>query len=248
MAYKKLLQKIMYEKNLTATEIIKKCKEEYDIEISEGYFSKVKNKRKNPPSEKVSRAIAKVCGIDERILVIEGYIEKAPKEIKRAFENISVIAKLTSTEIVKLIDKNYIDEFEEYLRQEPLCNIIIDILDNNEKQIESLKKEIYIEKLDNGKEIKLGLANPSGIEVIDDAMSPKINKGDKITFEIIGENYKSTDILVVKTKKDPKVRLRNVININNTRKLQGYDEKYTEICDKQDLTILGKVNYVIKKI
>ena len=248
MPYGKLLRRMISDTNYTNAEIIRKCKE-LGEPIDKTYFSKFLNGNEDPPDEKKSRAIAKVLGVDERKLVIEGYIDKAPKEIKEAFEDMLLMQNLSAIKYMELIDKSKLHELEKYLRNEPLCDMVIDILDNTNNYIKYLEDEFHVEKVGKEEQITIALANPIGIEIRDNAMSPKIEKGDKVTFEIIGNNYNSTDILLVKTKQNPEIRARNVIKINNTRQLQGYNPKYIEMpCDKDDVVILGRVNNVIKKI
>lgn len=247
MPYCKLLRRLIADTNYTNAEIIRRCKEMGEP-INPTYFSKFLNGKEEPPDEKKSRAIAQVLEIDERRLVIEGYIDKAPKEIKEVFKNMQLMENLSAIKFMELIDKSKLKELQEYFSKEPLSDMIIDILDNTENYISYLEEEMHIESIGDGEEIHMGLENPVGIEIKDNAMAPKINKGDKVTIKIIGNNFRGTDILLVKTKQNPEVRIRNVIRQNDTRILQGYSSEYIEICDKDDLTIIGKVNNVIKKI
>lgn len=247
MPYSNLLFRLIEEKGLTDVEVTKRCKEN-GIQMSESYFNKVKNKRRNPPIPEKSRAIAKALGIDERRLVIEGYVDKAPKEIQEVFRLMLLMENISAIKFLELMDKSLLKEFEEYIINEPVADMIIDILDNGKNYINFIENEMYHETMGN-MTINLGLANPIGIEVKDNAMSPIINKGDKVTFQIIENTAKSTDMLLVKTKANPEVRIRNVVKINSTRQLQGCNpECKIEICDKDDLTIIGRVNNVIKKI
>lgn len=248
MPYAKLLRKLISNTNYTNAEIIRKC-EEYGEHIDETYFSKFLNGNIAPPNEKKSRAIARALGIDERMLVIEGYIDKAPKEIKEALHKLKVFASLSALKYIGLLEKNKLHELKKYFENEPLADMVIDILDNSNNYIEYLEQEFHTENIGNGKEIRISLNNPVGIEIHDNAMAPEIEKGDKVLFELIGENYNNVDILLVKTKKNPEIRVRNVIKINNTRQLQGHKPEYIEEpCDKNDVIILGRVNKVIKTI
>lgn len=248
MPYVKLLRRMISDTEYTNAEIMRKC-EELGEPINKTYFSKFLNGKEEPPDEKKSRAIAKVLGIDERKLVIEGYIDKAPKEIKEAFEDMLLMQNLSAIKYMELIDKSKLHELEKYLRNEPLCDTVVDILDNTNNYIKYLEEEFHVEKVGDEEQITIALTNPVGIEITDNAMSPKIEKGDKVTFEFIGDNYNSTDILLVKTKQNQQFRARNVIKINDTRQLQGYNPEYIETpCNKDEVFILGRVNNVIKKI
>ena len=248
MPYGKLLKRLIAETDYTNAEIMREC-EKLGEHIDKSYFSKFLNGREEPPDEKKSRAIAKVIGIDARRLIIEGYIDKAPKEIIDAFKYIQLMENLSAIKFLNLIDKSKLNELQKYFDKEPIADMIIDILDNSENYLKFLEQDIHVESIKGGKEINMGFSNPVGIEIRDNAMSPRINKGDKVTFEVIDNNFTSTDILLVKTKQNEELRVRNVIKINNTRQLQGYNtECKIEICNKEDLTIIGRVNNVIKKI
>lgn len=248
MPYAKLLRRMISDTDYTNAEIMRKC-EEIGEHIDKTYFSKFLNGIEEPPDERKSRAIAKVLGTDERRLVIEGYIDKVPQEIREAFEDMLLMQNLSAIKYMQLIDKSKLHELENYLRNEPLCDMVVNILDNTNNYIKYLEDEFHVEKVGKEEQITIALTNPVGIEITDNAMAPKIEKGDKVTFEIIGNNYNSTDILLVKTKQNPEIRARNVIKINDTRQLQGYNPNYIEApCDKEDLIILGRVNNVIKKI
>lgn len=235
----------MKEKNLTGTEIIERCKE-YGVEISESYFSRIKNNKKNPPSEDVSRAIAKACGVDERLLVIEGYIDKSPREIQKAFTYIDFMSKAATSKMLKLIKKGDIKKLEEYLENLPVSDTIIDILDGKEKYIDFLENNYTFERIGNGFGLSMLLKEPFGFDVEDNSMFPIIQKGDKVGIELIN-HYISTDILLVQYKKHKYIRY--IQKINNTIKLVPICKTYKEIiCNKEDVLILGRINNIIRKI
>ena len=81
MPYTKLLNNIIADSNLSYKFIAEKCTE-MGTTIDPSYISKLLSGKCNVPSEKISRALANVCGYDERLLVLEGYLDIAPKEIK----------------------------------------------------------------------------------------------------------------------------------------------------------------------
>jgi len=250
MPYYKVLNKIVAQTDYTQNEIAIKCKE-FGVKIDRSRVNKLLHNNLPTPKDKVSKALAKVCNADERLLILEGYIDNAPKEIKQAFQSILLMESLSATKCLELLDKNKLHTLQKYFKDEPVSEMIIDILDNTENCINFLEKDFHIEKLGNGKEISINLNKPVGIEIQDNAMSPKIEKGDRVLFSIVENtyNYKSTDILLVKTKQNPEIRVRNVLKFNHTIQLQGYSQEYIEPpCNKEDLFILGKVTNVIKKI
>ncbi|MDD3416352.1 MAG: hypothetical protein EOM34_09640 [Clostridia bacterium] len=86
MNYTILLNQIIKESKMTNVEIIKRCGE-LGENITPNYLSILRNTEGRIPSENVSKAIAKVCKAEyEDILVIQAYIDKAPKGIL-AFAN-----------------------------------------------------------------------------------------------------------------------------------------------------------------
>jgi len=78
--YSKVLQRIIADSNITQEELSEKCKK-LNAPISRGRINSILNNKAPAPSEKVSRAIAQICNIDERELVLEGYLENAPHEL-----------------------------------------------------------------------------------------------------------------------------------------------------------------------
>lgn len=80
MSYSKVLKNIIADTNITQEELSNKCKE-LGAPISRVQINKIRNEKASAPEDKISRAIAKTCNVDDRELAIEGYLEKAPKEI-----------------------------------------------------------------------------------------------------------------------------------------------------------------------
>ena len=79
-----MLRNVVANTNYTQEEICKRCTE-LGIKISKSYINKLLNNKQQAPTEEISRIIANVCNCDERLLVIEGYLDKAPKEIREVF-------------------------------------------------------------------------------------------------------------------------------------------------------------------
>ena len=247
MAYKEMLEKIMNEKKLTNTEVIAKCREQ-GIEISETYFSRIKNNKKNPPSEEVSRAIANACNVDERLLVIEGYIDKSPKEIQEAFKTINFMAKSSTAKLFKIIKKGDMKALQEYLDTQPVSDTVIEILDSKEQYIEFLENNYTFESLGNGLALSMSLKEPVAINIEDDAMLPILQKGDKVEFEV-KTNYKRCDIVLIKMKKSKQILARYIHKVNNTFILVPTNSEYKDIiCNEEDFTVMGRVNNIIRKI
>lgn len=130
MPYSKLLKKIIVESGYTNRDIIEKCNKR-DRKIDKAYLSKLQNNKVPAPSEEISRTIANICGTDERLLVLEGYIDKAPKEIKEALENIKLIFSMAVLSMFENeLNDEAIKQVENEINKEPLSDFILQIIDN----------------------------------------------------------------------------------------------------------------------
>lgn len=81
MRYSDLLSKYIEDSGLSLGEIAIRLSNK-GIKIDRSYISKLKNGNKPPASEEITRALAEVTGGDTDALLLAGYIEKAPDEIK----------------------------------------------------------------------------------------------------------------------------------------------------------------------
>lgn len=104
MNYKELLNKLIKESNLSNKEIVARC-EELGEKITPNYLSVLKNQDDKIPSENLSIALAKACQSKyENILLVQGYLDKAPKAIYDFLDNAmqqSLKATLAVLEISK---------------------------------------------------------------------------------------------------------------------------------------------------
>lgn len=248
MSYSTMLFKILQEKNLTDREVVNKCREN-GTDITEEYFNKIKNNKKNPPSEKVSRAIAKACGVDERLLVIEGYIDKSPKEIQDTFKFINFMANSATVKMLDLMEKKEIKKLKEYIDTAPVSETIVSLLDSQEQYTEFLENDYFFEHIGNNFDFSLLLKEPQGIEIIDNAMFPILQEGDKVDFEI-KTTYNRCDILLIRPKDSKKVLARYMHKFNSTYAFVPINPEYKEIIfsNEKDFSILGRVNKVIHNI
>lgn len=249
MPYSKLLQKIVATSNLTSTEIIKKCKEDYDITITEGHFSRILNNRRQAPKEEVSRAISRVCNVDERLLVIEGYIDKAPKEILEALKLIQYLVN-TSTLVMSSnlrdLNKETLEEMKQKFENEPIAETLLLIMDDQENSLELLESNLDFSQTLFGTNINIKI--PEGIPIEDDGMAPVIESGDKVIFDL-KTSYNTSDIVIYKPKEQNTIKARILTKVNSTFVMIPINKKYKqEIYAPEDITIIGKVSQVIKNI
>lgn len=179
MAYSKLLAKIIAETNYTQDEIAQKCCE-LGIKVTREQINKLVNNKSKPPKEDISRAIAKICNIDERKLVLEGYLDIAPKEVKDILETIRsyiYLSTISATSILGIKDRESITIIEDYLKNEPLADTLIEIIDAKEDSISFIENNFNMDINFLGKAISI--KNPIGIDIKDNGMAPLIEEGIK---------------------------------------------------------------------
>lgn len=251
--YSKLLTKIIAESGYTAKEIVEKCNE-LGNGIDTTRLSKLQSGKLSAPSSKVSRDLAHVCNVDERLLVLEGYIEKAPQEIIDAFMSIKMSIVAVSLNIFKNNFSNVTTKdlklIREELEKEPLADFIISLIDDGVENISVNKNAIDLQAIekDENKNITMTLSQPTTLPVKDNGMYPTIPGGSKVYLEI-QEKYNTGDILAIKAKDIENPIIRQVVFSNNVVILMPIKKDFkTLIYKKDDLIFLGRVTEVLTKI
>lgn len=242
--YSKLLTRIIAESGFTSKQIVEKCNE-IGNGIDKTRLSKLQNGKLPAPSEKVSRDIAKICNADERLLVIEGYLEKAPKEIIDIFVSIKFMTTMTALKVFEnKVDNQTILQIKEELDKEPIADFLVSLLDN-EKNMEMNNDIVeFTAKQDN---VTISFTEPLSIKVKDNAMFPKIPEGAKITLQI-EDKYKNGDVLAIKIKNEDIIVRYAFIN-NEEITLAPLNSQYETITyNLKDVVILGKVIKTINDI
>jgi len=249
MAYARLLEKIINNTEYSNVDIANKCKE-LGVNVDRTYINKLLNNKSKPPKEEISRAIAKVCGADERLLVLEGYIDKAPTEIVNVLKQIKF---LTSLAALNIFDNHFSKNSELFLEQlklqldnEPLSDFLITILDSNSTNInfEDLGLQ-FSEKNDN---YNINLTAPVEITVTDNSMFPIVPQNAHINLQL-KETYNNGEIIALKLKGKEDLLVRYIFYTDNDIMLTALNQDFTPIiCKKEDILIMGKVTKVITKI
>lgn len=247
MPYYKMLKKVISKTNYTQEEIAKQC-EELGVTISKSYINKIINDKLPAPTEDVSRAIAKACNCDERLLVLEGYLDKAPKEIKQAFLSLKNTMMLYSIHMFEnKIDKKTINEVKEKFEEEPLADFVLELIENGNNEI--ISKEIGIEIEAKNKNLICNLTKPISLKVEDNAMFPLIKENDEVTIEI-KDRYINGDIIAVNVPDHKGVIIRQAVFLGRGVELVPLNKEYEHKTynDKKDIIILGKVKKIITEI
>ena len=131
-----MLNKLITESGLSQKEICDKCKEQGE-DVTTTYLSVLKNTDGKMASENISRAIAKACNTKySEILVVQAYLDKAPRYIIEFFEEIREVqnqsAELTNYLLSSLPDniKGIADEVNKMKNQKSLAEFICEYKGN----------------------------------------------------------------------------------------------------------------------
>lgn len=104
--YSDLLEQFIKNCGISHREVSRRTKEK-GVSVSQPYISQLVNGDVNPPSEEVSRILAEVTNGDADELIMAGYVEKAPIEIKNIIaqsRNIDELLKTVFTFYLKFSD------------------------------------------------------------------------------------------------------------------------------------------------
>lgn len=242
--YSRLLAKIIAESGYSLKEIAEKCNA-IGNGIDTTRLSKLQNGKLSAPSEKMSRDLARVCNVDERLLVIEGYLEKAPKEIIDTFVILKTNTILAGLRIFENnVTKEQFSLIKNELEKEPLADYIIEILDSKEDKISISSEGFDI----NSKDFKFRIEEPIAIHIKDNSMFPIIPKNSKISLKM-EEKYNNGDILALKINKQENIIARYVLFNNENIILTPLNKEFEQLIYKiDDVQIIGKVSRVITDI
>lgn len=241
MSYNTLLNNIFAASGFTQQELADKCN------VSRSYIGALLNNRTPVPSEEISRAIAKACNIDERELVLEGYLEKAPKEILDFFNFFkSLLTCFGINYFENYIDKKSLNILKEKFTNETLNSLIItSINDNNNMHL--IDKNMFKIKTEDGN-ININISNPFTIKVQDNSMYPLIKENDEVTLEI-KNNYDNSDIIAFRINNQEEILIRQIVFLGRDIEAIPLNTKYKRnFYNKNEITIIGKISKVTTKI
>lgn len=246
MPYNVLLNRIVAESGYTAKQIVEEC-ENKGVHIDKTYFSKIQNGRIGAPREEISIAIAEMCNADARKLVLEGYLDKAPKQVKEFLLTIKNILISSSLQILNsAYDENTIKELQIQLEKEPLSDYIIEYL-NNVNSFKNINQNMFNTQI-NQNDMNIMLTEPIGISVPDNSMFPLIQEKAKVCLKL-EEKYNNGDILVIKPKNKDELLIRYALINDNEIILTPLNKDYKKLTyNLDDIVIMGKVIKVITEI
>jgi transcriptional regulator with XRE-family HTH domain len=255
MSFKDTLAVAIENSGLTIREISKKC-EELGMPITHSYISQLRSGKSNPPSEEIIKILSKICDINENVLILEAYLDKAPSYfinlleiIKMDFNNNSInnlnfiergmdTIQYTADDKI-IINKEYINKEKKRINERTLAECLVEEYENIS----------YNTLSQNGENIGINYAENTSqlpyikVDIQDNAMAPIIPKNSKAYFEA-SEKYIDGDIICFLYNDDILVRkyfIKEDIVILNPINSQFEPIIYIS----KDIKILGKVKRVI---
>lgn len=226
MGYSELLKNIIEESGYSFKEVSDKCKE-LGKSIDPSYISKLVNNKISPPKDDISWAIAKVCNTNEDMLVLEGYLDKAPSEIIDFINNIRTdLIENKITDIATMIPEDELADYKDSLYNMPLSQFVLEI--NNESNMKIDISDVL--EIDN-------------IPVEDNSMAPFIIKGSIVYYEKLSE-YKNEDIVVFYYNNN--VLIRKYFKKDEFLLFYSYNLEFEPIITlPNQVSIIGKVNKIV---
>ncbi len=253
MAYTKLLNDIINESGLSVKEIAKRCNQ-LGVKLTASYISTLKNDTNNrTPSDEVSRAIAKACNFeDEEALILEAYIDNAPKEFQGV---ITFIRNAALYSVFGLFENSFSKEVFEKAKEEfesmPLYKIVQLMNNEGDKIIEKGIGAMNYTSVSTDDEltIRQEIVTPSFFDVIDDSMFPVLPKNSKVSIEYVDiTEINDGDIVAIADKQSQTTYYRKIAFLNDEHTnfmLYPLNPKYpTEKQTIKNTLILGKVKKV----
>lgn len=250
MNYAKLLSDIISESGLSINEVAEKCAE-YGEAITASYVSALKNNKKSPPSDKVSRALAKACGQSENLLVIQAYIENAPEEFDSIFDEmrntIISVLKISTLPFAVKNKKAWKAKFQNL----PL-SVLIQEYSDIKKPKDTAKKPL--DAVFNAADNELEIEKAELVIMPDDSMSPIIPQGSEISPEVFFnyKDYQNGDIICYKKANCDDVYVRQITFLNGEHTqmvASAYNQRFApEIISVNDILILGKITQILVRL
>lgn len=183
MSFSEVLDKAIQNSSLTSKEIIEICQDDFNVKLSDSYLSQLKTGKQKNPSAEISIALAKILGLDEKLLLIESQLENIPEEITE-FLNIIYMA---SSDTVESPSSTSLAEF------------IIMVKDNHENELFKSPNKHFSLKDVFGFFNKIKEANENyRLNIDNDSMEPIIPRNSRIKYisHTKDSSYSSMDLIV----------------------------------------------------
>lgn len=248
MSYANFLSNTIKNSGYSLRSIASLCEKKYNVQISASYLSKLQQKEnKNPASERVNIAIAKVCGINPDDLIFEADLERAPENVKNIVElmvnyikslyiNLIPSVNLKDTEKQELFES----EMNKYINM-GTREFITEMLNQENLDMETpLEQDILIPQEDSDLMQDIFMKFTIGITMLDNSMFPIIKQGAKIELVKLAE-YSNGDIVSVELKDGKNIIRTYVESEKNVILIPANQDFETLTIPKKDIVIKGKV-------
>lgn len=258
MPYSQLLKSLIEKKRYSNKYVSKQC-ELLGEPIAESYISKLLKGEDNiVPTEKKNEVLAKVLGVDVKLLNLEAFLDKCPEEIIN-FLNIarsSIFYVFTNIYNNSFTEEDF-DKVSASLNEMPLSEFLIKINELKDEAKISKETDRLINRIENGnpETIVMKLPELIGIPVSDDSMAPLIPAGSNVTLELRSD-YENGEILCLQKKGEDRFFVRTCLFMKGNylkggkvvlqpMNMQNYK---AEEVNTNDIVILGKVKSIVKNI
>lgn len=248
MSYANFLSNTIKNSGYSLRSIASLCEKKYNVKISAAYLSKLQQEEnKNPASEKVNIAIAKVCGINPDDLIFEADLEKAPESVKNIVELMvdyikSIYINLIPSINLKDTEKQEIFESEmnRYINM-GTREFITEMLNQEDIDIGNpLEQNVLIPQEESDLMQDVFMKFTIGITMLDNSMFPIIKQGAKIELVKLAE-YSNGDIVSVELKDGKNIIRTYVESGKNVILIPANQDFETLTIPKKDIEIKGKV-------
>lgn len=251
MAYSDFLAKTIKASGYSLRSIATLCEKKHNVKITASYLSKLQKGGQTPASEKVNKAIAKVCRINPDDLLFEAELERAPEMVKKLLNDLIIFLKdfiVSTVQSVPIDNKSIqesvskqIDELLNMSNREFVNHMFQE--DNNINPFDfnalsndmSLNSNVPNNTLDN-----MFMKFSVGIKILDDSMFPTIPQGAKVELVKL-DTYENGDMVAVETDKNENL-IRTYISTGNKVILVPDNKSFETLTfDKKNIKIKGKV-------
>lgn len=248
MSYANFLSNTIKNSGYSLRAIASICEKKYNVKITASYLSRLQQEgNRNPASEKVNIAIAKVCGINPDDLIFEADLERAPENVKNIVDLMVNYIKSMYISLmpnINIKDTKAQEEFESEINKYinmGTREFITEMLNQESLDIENpLEQNIFIPQEDSELLNEMFMKFTVGIKMLDNSMFPIIKQGAKIELIKLDE-YSNGDIISVQLNDNTNLIRTYVESGNNVVLIPANQDFETLTVPKKDIEIKGKV-------
>jgi len=247
MPYTQLLNQLIDKSGLAVKEIAERCSAQGQ-EITASYISILrKEANERIPSAEVSRALEAVLGAQSGELVLEGYLDGAPKELLQVIEIMrGPVIEFTfrAIDAALPIGKTEREFIAEQMRKMPLAQFILAM---NKQQAQIFERNILTSSERIG-ETQLNVSMQANVDfdITDNAMQPLLPEGSKAKLKFQTE-FQSGEIVAVILNDDKSMIFRKLYDTKDgKRMLMPLNPAYDVVEFEPGLMIIfGRVEAVV---